>query len=84
MFPKDNLMFYYIMPNGFPKAFESFEAYYETIRAHAVDTNENTVYKVRVPLREDFRSNDVPEGYGFDGRPMKIWERNGKFIGYQI
>lgn len=77
-------MFYYIKPNGFPMTFESFEVFFEMLRAHAVDVNENTAYKVRVPIREDFRSNDVPEGFGFDGRPMKIWERDGKFVGYEI
>lgn len=77
-------MFYHIMPNGFPVAFESFDAYMETLVQHAVDTNATTAFTVRVPVREDFRSNDVPAGYGFDGRAMKIWERNGKLVGYEL
>lgn len=77
-------MFYHIMPNGFPMPFDSFEEYFERLRKHAVDTNESTAYTGRVPERRDFYSNDVPEGFGFDGRPMKIWEQHGKFIGYEI
>jgi len=75
-------MFYYIAPNGFPTAFESFDAFLETLRNHAVEVNKNTVFRVTVPTRADFHDNDYKEG--FDGRPLKIWTKGGKLIGYEF
>jgi len=80
--PKDIIMFYYIAPNGFPTAFESFDAFLETLQKHAIAVNERTVYRVTVPTKGDFHCNDYREG--FDGRPLKIWTKGGLLIGYEF
>ena len=77
-------MFYHIRPNGFPVPFESFEAYLESLTKHAVDVNTTTNYTVRLPERSDYGFNEYPIGLGFEGKALRIWHKDGAFVGYEF
>lgn len=82
--PKDNLMFYYVAPNGFPTQYGSFEMYFDLLIKSTEGVEEITGMVPTMPERTDFHSVKYPAPFGFDNRPLRVWCRRGIFIGYEF